>query len=421
MPQTLTQTRMMFSRRGLLIGAGALAAAGMTGAAAARPGRSAQAFAGLQRMLDAWVAQERLPGAAVAIRRGDGQSVFLQAGRLDYDPSAAMVDHDTLFRIYSMTKPVTGVCAALLMEDGLLTLDTPVAEFVPEFANLTVAIDPAVGLDSRPATQTMTVRHLLTHTSGLTYHIMGENAVQMAYRRAGIFPVTGDNLWPKPDIDAPPAHDLDQMAQRLGQIPLVFEPGSAFEYSCSLDVLGLVIQRASGMPFADFMRRRLLEPAGMTSTKWTLANGDPARLMQLYDHGRQPRVLRDDRLDSDWAKPVTLPAGGAGLLSTPKDYLAFLTLLLDGGRAGSVQVMKPETARLVMSNILPPGVPEESGQHFGFGGSVDPTTGEYGWSGAAGTLAFADPTSRTAVAVMIQELGRTISTNVETRAALAAA
>ncbi len=405
------------SRRGLLIGAAGVACAVATRSFATP--RDASRLPALQKVLDDWVAQGRLAGAAAAVRHADGPAVFLQAGRLDHDAATPSVDRDTLFRIYSMTKPITGVCAALLIEDGRLTLDTPVADVVPEFANLRVAIDADQGLESRPAGQTMTVRHLLTHTSGLTYHIMGENAVQRAYRRAGIFPVTGDNLWPKPEMDAPAVRDLDEMARRLGDIPLIFEPGSAFSYSCSLDVLGLVIQRASGMSFPDFMRRRLLEPAGMRETGWSVPTGGQARLMQLYDYGPDGRTLRDDRLNSAWSQPITLFAGGAGLLSSAQDYLTFLTLLLDGGRTGGVRVMTPETARLIMSNILPPGVLGENDQHFGFGGSVDRTTGEYGWSGAAGTIAFADPTARTAVVVMVQDLGRGLTVDADVRRALA--
>lgn len=412
----MTDRLLTTSRRGVLLGSAALAAGCVSGA-----GRDwvngARTVPSVQRVLDGWVADGRLSGAAVGVRGGDGPVTYVQAGRLDHDSTTPPVDHETLFRIYSMTKPVTGVCAALLIEDGRLTLDTPVARLVPELANMRVAVDPEKGLESRPAQNIMTVRHLLTHTSGLSYHIMGDGPVQMAYRRAGIFPITGYNLTPKPEIDAPQVRDLDEMARRLAGIPLLFEPGTQFHYSCGLDVLGLVIQRASGMAFPDFMRRRLLDPIGMRDTVWRLRQGDERRLMQLYEYGGETRVVRDDRLHSAWAEPITLYPGGAGLMSTTQDYLALMTTLLDDGRAGRVRVMAPETARMVRSNIMPPAVPQEAGR-FGFGGSVNAETGEYGWGGAAGTIAWADPTRRLAVVGMVQHFNQTIDVKGDLRAAL---
>ena len=409
MPERLrTPNRFPIDRRALLLGAGA---AGLTGCAtfggsgAAPEPRGLDILPRTQDVLNRYVIQRKLPGAAVGVRTPDGRNAFVRAGTLDFNVFET-VTPDTLFRIYSMTKPVTGVAAALLIEDGRLALDQPVADFIPEFANLKVATNPAESLDARPARNVMTVRHLLTHTSGLTYSIVGNGPVQRAYRGAGIFPFTGELA--AMDGDAPRVRDLDEMVARLGEIPLIAEPGTTWHYSVSLDVLGLVIQRASGMAFPDFVQRRLLDPVGMEDTVWRLRPGDAERLMQVYTYeGRRegPPIVERGASAAVYSEPVTLYAGGAGLVSSTRDYLDFLSMLLNDGRAGRVRVMKPETARLIRSDILPEGLTAIGGG-YGFGGWVarpgHRRQGEYGWSGAASTQAWIDPEQRFAAVMMIQ-------------------
>jgi CubicO group peptidase (beta-lactamase class C family) len=419
MQQRLIRTNgFITDRRTLLLGAGLLGLAGCAGT----PRAAGKArFPAIQAVLDRYVADGRLPGATVGLRLPDGEKVWLQAGSQDYGPSPAM-NRDTLFRIYSMTKPVTGAAAALLIEDGKLSLDQPVTDFIPEFARLKVAIDPATGLDARPAQNVMTVRHLLTHTAGLTYNIMGDGPLQRAYRRAGIFPFTGD--LGANDGDGPRVHDLDEMVRRLGEIPLMFEPGTDWHYSVSLDVMGLVIQRASGMSFPDFLQRRLFDPIGMDDTMWRLRPGEARRFAAVYDYDGEGRVPAAGATTEAYSAPVTLFAGGAGLISSTEDYLAFMTTLLDGGRAGRVRVMKPETARLIRTNILPEGAkptwaPDDG---FGFGGmvvnSTKPNAGSYGWSGAAGTNAWLDPTNNLACVIMQQFFNAEVRLVDEVRAAV---
>lgn len=394
------------ARRHLLLGGAGLA---LSGCAPTSAFARQSALPRTQAVLDAWIADGRLPGATVGVRFGTGAPVFLQAGAVDY--GAAPTTPDSLFRIYSMTKPVTGVAAALLIEDGLLTLDTPVADVIPEFAALRVATDPEHSLDTVPLTSPMRVRHLLTHTSGLSYHFMDQGPVSAAYRRAGVFPVTGFNLAPDPALDAPTVVDLDAMARALATIPLRFQPGSAYHYSCGLDVLGLVIQRVSGMSFPDFVQRRLLNPIGMSDTVWRLRPGDADRFAAFYFFENGGRELIDGPANSDYAKPVTLFAGGAGLVSSTRDYLAFLSTVLNDGKAGSVQVMRPETARLIHTDIMAADMTSENGAGFGFGGSVkrlvDPATGavtpgDWGWSGAAGTKGWINPQRGFAAVLMVQ-------------------
>lgn len=397
--RSVPANKVMTDRRALLLGVGVL---GLSGVASRPRAADAARFPQVQAVLDRYVADGRLPGATVGLRPPDGGTVYLQAGTQDYDPSPAM-DRDTVFRIYSMTKPVTGTAAALLIEDGRLSLDQPVTDFVPEFSRLTVAIDPEKGLEARPATRVMTMRHLLTHTSGLSYNIAGDGPVPKAYREVGIFPFTGD-------VDAEPGNgprvrDLDEMVRRLGEIPLTSEPGTAYSYSASLDVLGLVIQRASGMSFPDFLRRRLFDPISMRDTRFGLSPEQTGRMAALYDYSPPGRRLVPGASVEAYSRPITLFAGGAGLVSTTKDYLAFLTTLLEDGRAGQVRVMRPETARLVRTDIMPAAL-DAYGNGYGFGGYVARSgawnAGEYGWDGAAGTKAWLDPVRNYAAVMMVQ-------------------
>lgn len=417
----MDRNRLTASRRTLLLGAGAL---GLSGCGTLDFGReTAPTIRGLDRLpraqtvLNRFVIERKLPGVSVGVRTPDGDDLYIQAGTLGYG-SFDRVTPDSLFRIFSMTKPITGTAAALLIEDGRLTLDTPVADLVPEFANLKVATDPERGLDGRPARNPMLIRHLLTHTSGLSYSIAGDGPIPRAYREAGITPGA-------PGGDTNQVRDLDTLVQKLGELPLSNEPGTAYNYSVSLDVLGLVIQRASGMAFPDFIQRRILNPIGMGDTVWRLRDGDAARLMQVYAYGRDraapPTAIAGLSAEA-YAQPVTLYSGGGGLISSTRDYLDFLTMLLNDGRAGRVRVMKPETARLIRSDILPADLTAE-GSGFGFGGWVarpgHRRQGEFGWSGAAGTQGWIDPEQRFAATLMIQAMPyRAVDILTELRPAL---
>lgn len=387
------------------------------------PAEAARRLPATQAAMDRHVAAGHAPGITAGVRLPDGRDAFLQSGFLDYDGAVA-ADADSLWRIYSMTKPVTGAATALLIEDGRLTLDTPVVDFIPEFADLTVAVDPAEGLDARPATRVMTVRHLLTHTAGFTYHFFGDQPVPRAYARAGIFPFTGHNLNPS-DEDGPKVRDLDEMARALAGIPLLFEPGTAYNYSISLDVLGLVVQRASGLAFPEFLQRRLFDPIGMGDTVWRLRGAaDRARFAALHDYADGGRKVVDPVASTAYAQPVTLYAGGAGLVSSARDYLAFLNAILDDGRTWRGRVMRAETARLIRTDVLPEGVEPEGGAfRYGFGGAVQSPEsdhpGEFGWGGAAGTLGWLDPARNSAGTIMLQHFWQSAPVAADIRAGIA--
>lgn len=389
---------LLADRRSVLLGAGALSLTGLSGPSAAA---SPPALPATQAVLDRYVAEQKIPGATVGVRMPDGRDVFIQAGKLDFGEATAMTP-DSLFRIYSMTKPITGTASAMLIEDGRFTLDTPVAEFLPEFAHLTVAIDPNESLEARPSATTMTIRHLLTHTSGLSYTVAGNGPVQQEYRRLGIFPWTGATT--SQPGDEPKKLTLEEMVQALAKAPLLADPGTAYNYSVGLDVMGLVIQRASGMSFPDFVQRRILDPIGMADTVWQLRSGDAARLAELYTYYPGGRRVETPANAAAYSAPVTLHAGGAGLVSSTRDYLAFMTTLLNDGRAGRVAVMKPGTAELIRTDVMPPSV-NEDGRGFGFGGFVGRPghdAGEYGWDGAAGTRAWLNHDRNYAAVLMVQ-------------------
>jgi CubicO group peptidase (beta-lactamase class C family) len=384
-------------RRQFLAALGALAASPALARAARWPK--------VQALLDRYVAEKKISGASAALTVGGAPLAYVNSGTLALDSSVAANEH-TLWRIYSMTKPVTGTAAAMLIEDGKLRLDQPVADFFPAFANLQVAIDPARSLDARPAKAPMTVRHLLTHTSGLTYTVMGKGAVQKAYREKGLFgfygqpPEAGDGAMP---------NSLSEFAERLATVPLIAEPGTAYNYSLSLDLLGAVIERASGMPFDAFLRARLFGPLDMRSTAFRVV--DMNRLSTNYFITPKGVVPVDMPGRTVFGAYPKLAHGGAGLVSSARDYARFGTMQLGDGALGSVRVMKPETARLIRSNLLPAGVTAMGdGSGYGAGGRVViPTTegandsvGSYGWGGAAGTSFWIDPRRRTMVTLMTQ-------------------
>lgn len=386
----------------------------------------------VQRMVDEYVAGRKVAGAAVALSYAGKSLAFLSAGKIALDSSVDF-DENTVCRIYSMTKPVTGVAAMMLIEDGLIKLDQPVAELLPEFRSLRVAIDLRKGLESRPAVRTMTMRHLLTHTSGLGYWTpsSGAGTLPSAYRERGI--TAGDysaNLI-RPGY-GPQAKNLVEMIERIAELPLASEPGTAWSYSVGADVMGLVIERATGKGFDVFLRERLFGPLGMDSTGFQVAQKNVGRLATNYTVTPEGLRPTDVGTSSVWLKPPTLLAGGAGLVSTARDFARFGAMYLGDGALGRARIMKRETARLARSNLLPVGVVNPNGGGFGAGARVVlpgsdrrfGPPGRFGWGGAAGTDWWIDPARRGNVVFMTQfmpptsypireELGSAIESDLE--------
>jgi CubicO group peptidase (beta-lactamase class C family) len=368
-----------------------------------------------------WVGENRVPGIVIAMGQGDAAPRFAAAGRIANAATAPVADADSLWRIYSMTKPITGIAAMILVEQGKLGLDQPIGDFIPAFKTMKVLVDPAKDLTSRPATRPITVRNLLTHTAGLGYNIITKGPLLDEYNRLGINPAAVSAAM-EPSMRAVRPRSLEEFANRVATLPLIAEPGAKWSYSISLDVLGRVIEVASGMPFDSFVSTRIFQPLGMTASYWTVP-ADRARLLATnYAQVGDSRMPLDPGATSAWLQPPSFPYGGAGLVMSARDYDRFLHMLLNGGTLGGARILKPETVRIAMSDLLPAGTDRSmlramfdgADMGFGAGGSVALADqpggwgkGSFGWAGAAGTLGWVDPANRVRATVMINLFGET--------------
>ncbi|WP_241241781.1 serine hydrolase domain-containing protein [Sphingobium algorifonticola] len=396
MSTTAAAMSLTIDRRSLLRGA-TLLGAGAAFPLAALARTPAESWPGLQGLIDGYVAQRRFAGGVIAVGRGTAAPDYLSGGTIASD-SPVKADPDTLWRIYSMSKPITGMAAMILIGEGKLRLDQPIADFIPGFASMRVLTSPDSSLDAVPAKAQITVRHLMTHTAGLGYTIVTTGPLLAEYQRLGLYafiasraPLPGQ----PPMVHAP---SLKDFADRLATLPLVAEPGTRWSYSVGLDVLGRVIEVASGQPFDAFLQSRIFDPLKMTSTGFTVTKDNAARLATNYYHAGPVTLPVDPGATSIFLDPPPFPFGGAGLISSARDYDRFLAMLVGLGTLDGTTIMAPETARLGMSNLLPPVVPTDTamlkGRGFGAGGRVTltgPGTGSFGWAGAAGTVGFADP------------------------------
>jgi CubicO group peptidase (beta-lactamase class C family) len=401
---------MTTSRRawfGLLL-AGALGVASAQGLPVGAPEGAGVSAARLDRIGEALqraVDSGELPGAVVAVARR-GKIVYQKSvGWRDWERKVAM-SNDAIFRMYSMTKPIVSVAAMMLVEEGRLSLDEPVWKYIPEFRDMRVAVDssdPAGGtsqLVTVPAKRDITVHDLLRHTSGLTYGVLGTmTPVKQAYIDAEIF----SQHWV-----------LADWARAIAKLPLAFEPGTTFEYSHSTDVLGRVIEVASGQTLDVFLNERILGPLGMKDTAWEVAPDKVDRLAQprpdVYT-GQTPKML-------DLTAKATFFAGGHGLVSTASDYIRFCQMMVNGGTLDGVRILGPKTVAFMASNHLhagiSPGPNYIPGPGYGFGlgfavrletGQSDwpATVGEYFWAGAGGTYFWIDPKEQLVAVLLSQE------------------
>jgi len=303
------------------------------------------------------------------------------------------VDENSLYRIYSMSKPITGMATMILISEGKLGLDQPVAEILPAFRDMQVLVDPEGPLDNVvPANQPITIRQLLTHTSGLGYQIISKGPLQKAYNELGLVGGRVSRM-PIPGIEpVTPAPGLAEWADRLATLPLMYQPATKWSYSCSIDLLGRVIEVASGMPFEAFLKQRIFDPCGMTSTWMQVPQSEAYRLTDNYGIvGGTPFPI-DPGVNSVFLDPPEVPAGGGGLVSSPKDYDRFLRMLLGYGRIDGKFVMAEEAVRVGTSDLIPPTVDLKGswleGEGHGAGGRSKGSS--FGWGGAAGTLAAVD-------------------------------
>lgn len=357
-----------------------------------------------------------IPGALTLVwRRGAVHHLGL-CGVTDLARGTAMHE-DAIFRIYSMTKPVTAVALLMLMEKGLVALDDTVHRFIPGFENLPVITGGTLedGFQTAPAARPMKVLDLLRHTAGLTYGIHNRTGLDAAYRKLGV-------------AEMHTAGGLAAMIEQLKSLPLEFAPGESWNYSVASDVLGYLVEKISGQPFGEFVRRRILEPLNMRDTDFLVAADKRDRLAACYLAQAGRLRLVDDVENSPFLSPPKLESGGAGLAGTAADYLKFCRMLLGGGLLDGVQLLSPKTVALMTMNQLPgnadmtdimpatAGFNESGYSGVGYGLGVGVTTnlvraalpgsvGEYFWGGAASTYFFVDPKEDMVVVFMTQVLG----------------
>lgn len=354
-----------------------------------------------------------LPGAQVLIWRR-GQTVLDTVMGVRDRVRETPMSQDTIHRIYSMTKPVTSVAALMLLEAGAIALDDPVARYIPAFAELKVCAGGSPGnFVTREPARPMTVLDLMRHTSGLTYGFLYRTGIDAEYRRLRI---------PEPDLEG----GLPQMARLLATLPLEFSPGEAFNYSVSTDVLGHVVEIASGQRLRDFFHQRILGPLGMGDTDFFVPDDKRQRLATCYWSKDDRLALWDDGVKSmRYAAPPALESGGGGLAGTAADYLRFARMLLNRGELDGVRYLSPKTVELMTMNHLPGGAEiadlmpasdlfNETGYRgvgFGLGVAVmqnlshaalPGSIGEYTWGGLAGTFFFVDPKEEMIVIFMTQ-------------------
>jgi len=365
----------------------------------------------LRRRLDRWIEDERLPGVALAIAR-DGEVAFEHyTGWADRSRNVPLTP-DTIFRIFSMTKPITSIAALQLVEEGVIALEDEIASVVPAFAEPRVLIAggspggyaPAV---TRPSTEPIRLWHLLTHTAGLTYEFHRQTAVDAMYRSLA---------------KTVEAADLGTWVDAHARLPLLFDPGTHWNYSIATDVLGHLVATLRGEPLAEVLRHRVLEPLGMHHTTFQLAEADLVRLAAVTTPGADGTLRR---LGPVVPEPRVSPRdlGGGGLFSTLEDYLRFAVALANEGRLGEARLVSPMTLRAMRQNHLPGGrtIPEltiarpqpgdRPGTGFGLGVSVlvDPRAGHrldprgaFGWGGMASTTFTIWPDQRICAVLMTQ-------------------
>ncbi len=353
----------------------------------------------LQRMLSvlqADIDRGRLPGAVALVARRGKVALFESLGQQDPGAGIAMT-RDAIFRIYSMTKPLVSVAVMMLMEQGQLLLSDPVARFLPEYAHQKVAVERDGRLELQDVIQSATVQDLLRHTAGLTYEFLGSAEVQRQYQKQQMGSRERSNT---------------EFSQALAALPLMYQPGTVWEYSRATDVLGRLVEAISGQTLGEYLRQNIFLPLGMHETGFAVPEADHPRIAEPFGHdpdgGVPLRVLEPRRVPA-------MESGGGGLLSTARDYARFLQFMRNRGELHGVRLLGPRTVDFMtadhlgaipaIGDLLPPG------HGFGLGfavrtaAGISPVPGSVGlyyWGGIAGTTFFVDPAEDLYALLMIQ-------------------
>lgn len=382
------------SRRSLLRGGAYLSAAGLLAQVPFSRvlANSAAMWPTVTATVEDYVTRGKVANMIATFGWGQQAPTAIARGTLELG-GTAKADMDSLYRIYSMTKPITGICAMMLIEDGLLGLDQPLAEILPAYAEMKVQkqYDGAITEDNlEPASRPITIRQLMTHTAGLGYGIVQKGAIARAYEDAGLIPGQVSRI-PIPGLSrGKPVRSLQAFADGLAKMPLVLQPGTKWSYSVGLDLLGRVIEVAEGKPFDEVLKERIFGPCGMDSTWFQVPESEIDRFTTNYGILAGVPLPMDPASSSIYLDNPPFPMGGAGLVSSPRDYDRFLAMLLGYGKLDGKRVMSETAVRVGTGNILPSTATTQGtwveGQGFGAGGRVSDDA--FGWGGAAGTAAF---------------------------------
>jgi len=354
-------------------------------------GMSSEKLARVKPAVQALVDDEKMAGATVIVAR-KGKVVFFETfGQMDREAGKPM-KQDTIFRFYSMSKPITSVAAMMLYDQGKLKLDAPVSKYIPQFKDLKVY---AEGDKRADQVREMSVRDLLRHTSGLTYGFFGNTAVDKMYMAQTVYDREGA---------------LEDMANKLGKIPLLNQPGTKWHYSLSTDVLGYLVERISGQSLDNFFKQKIFKPLGMKDTAFHVPGRKIKRFAACYGPKANGGLnLVDAPAKSRYIKKPSLFSGGGGLVSTAKDYMRFCQMLLNKGQLDGKRLLRAETVEMMTKNQLPDGVGRGKGEGFGLGFSVrtedgKKPKGEYGWGGMASTHFWISPKHDLIVIALSQHL-----------------
>jgi CubicO group peptidase (beta-lactamase class C family) len=356
------------------------------------------------------IAENKIPGAIMLILRRGKLAYFETFGVRDPATRAPMTA-DTIFRIYSMSKPITSVAAMMLVEEGKLSLEQPLSKYIPSFANVKVGVE-VPGADGKPTLNLVTPRRpifiqdLMRHTSGITYGFIGEGVVKGMYADAHLFSIDVDNA---------------EFAERIAKLPLDEQPGTTWDYGHSTDILGRVVEIVSGKSLYQFEKERILDPLGMKDTGFYVT--DPARQAFVAEPFPNDRHIANDFEMNDPRLPRKWEAGGSGMVSTVADYARFTRMLLNGGALDGKRYLSPKTVSFMGANQIGPAADILPGRYylpgpgygFGLGFAVrtevgvspdEGSVGEMSWSGVGGTTFWIDPKENMAVVFMAQTMAQ---------------
>ena len=360
-------------------------------------GMSTSRLARMAPVMQGYVDAGKIPCALTMIARGGKLAHFEKFGMQDI-AAAKPIQFDTIFRLYSMTKPITSIAVMMLYEEGHFQLTTPVSEFVPYFKDMKVYTEDGSAIVD--AEREVTIKHLLTHTAGLIYESDREDhPIDQRYEDADLY-----------------GGDLTNMIQKLGDIPLLHHPGDAWHYGMSTDILGYLVQVVSGMPFETFLKTRVFNPLGMNDTGFSVKVENADRYSKVYEFAEDGNLQQIEKVHAATGPLSFFHSGGGGLLSTAPDYLRFCQMVLNGGELDGVRLLGRKTAELVTMSHVPPDwlAPKRTGTGFGLGFSVVTnvadthaigSVGTCSWGGMASTTFWIDPVEELIGIFMTQLVG----------------